>query len=118
MFGWFKKRKAAPTSAELVSLSQSALSDVKGKWAYFNETIHLDTSIPLADRIDMFAQPVAHFFESKYPDLLAGSSEIFWLTVFTAVLESNTHPKEEVNLAVIELRRKYAGQSKETQIRR
>lgn len=109
MFSIFKKRQHSPTKEELSSLYKSALEDVKGKWAYFNESIHLVPTVSLPNRIDMFAQPISQFFETKYPALLAGSSEVFWLTIFTAVLESGTHPREEVNLAISELRKKYAG---------
>jgi hypothetical protein len=108
MFGFFKKRQSAPTAEELSALSASALEDVKSKWVYFNQTIHLKADVPLSQKIDFFAQPVQQFFETKYPLLLLGSSEIFWLTVFTAILESGTHPKEEVNSAIAELKSKYA----------
>ena len=108
MFGFFKKRKSAPTADELSAQTASALEEVKGKWIYFNETIHLKADIPLSQKIDLFVQPIQQFFQSKYPLLLLGSSEIFWLTVFTAILESGTHPKEEVNAAIAELKGKYA----------
>ena len=81
---------------------------MKGKWIYFNETIHLKADVPLPQKIDLFVQPIQQFFQSKYPLLLLGLSEIFWLTVFTAILESGTHPKEEVNAAIAELKGKYA----------
>ena len=108
MFGFFKKRKSEPPADELSAQTASALEDVKGKWIYFNETIHLKTDVPLSQKIDFFVQPIQQFFQSKYPLLLLGPSEIFWLTVFTAILESGTHPKEEVNAAIAELKEKYA----------
>lgn len=108
MFGFFKKRKSVPTAEELSALTASALEDVKSKWLYFNETVHLKADVPLSQKIDFFVQPIQQFFQTKYPLLLLGSSEIFWLTVFTAILESGTHPKEEVNSAIAELKSKYA----------
>lgn len=108
MFGLFKKRAAVPSADDLRRLTVSAREDVKAKWVQFNETVHLKPGIPLSQRIDAFAQPIQQFFETKYPALLLGSSELFWLTIFTAILESGTHPKDEVNAAVGELRSKYA----------
>jgi exonuclease V gamma subunit len=107
MFGFFKKRSHVPTADELRSLTASARADVKGKWVQFNQTIHLSAEVPLSQKIDFFAQPVQQFFQNKYPILLVGASEIFWLTVFTAILESGTHPKEEINAAIAELKNKY-----------
>ena len=108
MFNLFKKRKSAPTAEELSALTVSAREDVKSKWLYYNETVHLTAGVPLSQKIDFFVQPIQQFFQIKYPLLLLGSSEIFWLTVFTAILESDTHPKEEVNSAIAELKSKYA----------
>lgn len=107
MFGLFKKRQSTPTAEELSILAASALDDVKNKWVYFNQTLQLKAEVPLSAKIDFFAQPIQHFFQAKYPLLLNGSSEIFWLTVLTAILESGTHPKDEVNWAIAELKSKY-----------
>ena len=107
MFGFFKKRKSLPTAEELSALTASAREDVKSKWLYFNKTVHLTADVPLCQKIDFFVQPIQQFFQTKYPVLLLGSSEMFWLTVFTAILESGTHPKEEVNSAIAELKNKY-----------
>ncbi|MEK6663459.1 MAG: hypothetical protein AABY73_06295 [Pseudomonadota bacterium] len=108
MFGLFKKRQAVPSAEELNRRTAAAREDVKDKWIQFNNTVRLKAEIPLSQKIDSFAQPVQQFFQIKYPVLLQGPTEIFWLTVFTAILESGTHPKEEVNAAISELRRKYA----------
>ena len=108
MFDFFKKRQSAPTAEELSMLTASALKDVKNKWVYFNQSLQLQAEVPLSEKIDFFAHPVQQFFHTKYPLLLSGSSEIFWLTVFTAILESGTHPKGEVNSAIAELKIKYA----------
>ena len=108
MFNLFKKRAAIPSADELQKLTASAREDVKAKWIQFNETVHLKAEVPLSQRIDLFAQPIRQFFESKYPALLLGTSEIFWLTIFTAILQSGTHPKEDVNAAIGKLKLKYA----------
>lgn len=107
MFNFFKKRSAIPSAQELNRLTAAACEDVKTKWIYFNQTFHLSTEIPLPQKINFFCQPIQEFFQNKYPVLLQGPAEIFWLTVFTAILESKTHAKEEVNAAIEELRCSY-----------
>jgi len=105
MFGFFKKRPSVSFADELSRLTASASEDVKGKWVQFNQAVHLKAEVPLSQKIDLFVQPVQQFFQNKYPVLLQGPAEIFWLTVFTAILESGTHPKEEVNAAIAELKK-------------
>ena len=107
MFGLFKKRLTIPNAEELDHLATAAADETRTKWLYFHQTVHLQPEVPLAEKIDFFAQPLSQFFRSKYPQLLLGGSEIFWLTIFTAVLESGTHPKDEVNAAVEQLQAKY-----------
>lgn len=104
MLGLFTKRNPTPTAKDLSSQTASALEEVKGKWIYFNEVAQLQPSVPLSRKIELFLQPIQQYFQAKYPLLLAGPSEVFWLTVFTAILESGTHPKEEINAALAELR--------------
>jgi hypothetical protein len=109
VFGFFKKkRQEFPSAEELKRLTAAAREEVKAKWIYFNETIQLNEAVPLSQKIDFFVQPIQEFFKNKYPILLIGPTEIFWLTVFTAILESGTHSKESVNAAIEELRGKYA----------
>jgi len=108
MFRFFKKRNSVPSAEDLGQITGSAREEVRTKWIYYTQTIHFRPEVPLSERIDSFAQPIHQFFENKYPILLVGSSEIFWLTVFTAILQSGTHPKEEVNAAIAELKKKYA----------
>lgn len=108
MFGLFKKRDAAPSAEELKRQTGAAREDVKNKWVHFNQTVHLKADVPLSQKVDFFIKPIHQFFQSKYPVLLQGPTEIFWLTVFTAILESGTHPKDEVNAAIEQLRSKYA----------
>lgn len=108
MFGLFKKRQAVPSADELRRQQSAAREDVKNKWVHFNQSVQLKSDVPLSQKIDFFVQPIQQFFQSKYPLLLQGPTEIFWLTVITAILESGTHPKDEVNAAIAQLRSKYA----------
>jgi hypothetical protein len=111
MFKLFKKRSPVPDKDGLSALSDSALAEVKDKWIAFDRTVHLNDSISLGEKIDLFAQPLSDFFQTRYPALLLGGAQIFWLTIFTAVLESGTHSKMAVNDAAAELRGKYAGKA-------
>jgi len=106
MFGLFKKRALLPSPEEVQRIAASARQDIKSKWIFFNQTIHLKAEVPLSQKIDMFAQPLREFIKKKYP-LLLMSGEIFWLTVLSAILESGTHTKEAVNRATEELQSKY-----------
>ena len=108
MFGFFKKKELGPPSAEVLGqLAARATNETRQKWVQFHQTVHLKEDVPLSGKIDFFAQPLSEFFKTKYPALLLGGSEMFWLTVFTAILESETHPKEQVNLAISQLQIKY-----------
>jgi hypothetical protein len=108
MFGIFKKRQPAPTANDFTEISALACEDVKTKWIQFQQTVRLRADVPLSEKIDLFIQPIQQFFQNKYPVLLQGPAQIFWVTVFTAILESGTHPKEEVNAAIAQLKGKYA----------
>jgi hypothetical protein len=82
--------------------------DFKVKWIGYNDAVHFNGEVPLLAKIDAFASPMRRYYESKYPALASGTAEMFWLALFTAILESGTHPKEAANTAIAELRRKYA----------
>ena len=112
MYNPFKKKQPTPPNAEeLGRLAAQATEETRQKWVHFHQTVHLKPDLPLAAKIDFFSQPLSEFFKTKYPKLLFGGSEIFWLAIFTAVLESGTHPKEQVNIAVADLQKKYGRNS-------
>lgn len=111
MFGFLKKRSKLPNATELSSQSEEALRHVKEKWIYFHNAIHLRDDAPLSIKIEMFSRPLVTFFQQQYPQLLLGGSQIFWMTIFTAVLESRTHSAEQVNAAVSQLKEKLSGTS-------
>lgn len=107
MFRFSKKKSAKPSESGIDRITDAAVADVKGKWNTFHTTMHFKDDVPLSTLIDTFSQPIFEFFKLKYPALLV-DSEIFWLTIFTAVLESGSHSKEDVNHAVEVLKRKYS----------
>ncbi len=107
MFGFFKSQKTSQTE-DLPSLLKAAIEEVKHKWIHFDQTIHLKPEFRLANKIEMFADPVQSFLQSKYPMLLLEKpGKVIWLTIFTAIAESKTYPQELVNEAVAELTIKY-----------
>lgn len=108
MFGLFKKRNSYPPEQDLAVLTRAACRDIKEKWIYFNNTIHYKTEVPLAERIDAFAQPVSQFYRDKYPQLFVGGPQIFWIITCAAITEASTHPPDIVSAAVPQARAKYS----------
>ena len=112
MFGWFKKKKSVEDITEVLSSqTESCVKDIKVKWIAFNNELAFKSDVGLDVIIDMFSQPIMQFVETKYPLLLSSgqSGEHFWMMLFTGILESNTHPKAEVNMAIEKLSLKYGG---------
>jgi hypothetical protein len=107
VFSIFKKRKTTVTAEDLPAQNAAATEEIKAKWVSFHNTVHFNADVPLSEKIDAFVTPVHIFFEKSYPVLAAGPAQAFWLSVFTAILESKTHPTEQVNAAIAELRTKY-----------
>jgi hypothetical protein len=99
--------KPSPTGGELTAITAAAVADVKAKWIQFDSTIRMKADVPLSAKMGAFVEPITNFIEDKYPTLTQGPAELFWLTVFTAILESGTHAKDDVNRAIGELKKKY-----------
>jgi hypothetical protein len=112
MFGWFRKR--ARTEAEiaddLMRQTIACTDALKVKWIDFNGTLAFKDTVSLNEIIELSADPASTFVEQNYPLLMSStrSGTHFWMTIFTAVLESQTHPKDQVNAAIEELRKTYA----------
>lgn len=111
---WISAGKAKPPiqPADLAEQMKASLLEctelIRVKWISFNDTLKFKEGVPLSDVIEMFAAPVSQFVENNYPLLLAGGGKMFWMMLFTAILESGTHPKDEVNAAIAVLERKFA----------
>jgi len=100
MFRFFRKnRKLSPTQ-ELLNM---AIEDVKDRWINYTQTSRFKNDVPLSENIANFAHPLAEFFKKRYLNLYQYDRSIFWYTVSMAILNSKTHPKDEVNLALKEL---------------
>jgi hypothetical protein len=119
MFAWLKKKliptdEVTPLENQMRTEAAESVEIIKAKWIQFHNTVHLKAEIPLAQKIDFFLEPIHQFYEKKYPLLAAGPAEHFFLTTFTAILESGTHPTAEINAAIAQFRGKYAKGGGET----
>jgi len=104
----FGMKKSKDISENMKKLADKAREEVRDKWLYHNNTLPLKKEIPLSKRIDTFVLPVSEYFNEKYPILISDGGDIFWNTVTAGIVESDTHPKDEIKAALEELRGKYA----------
>lgn len=102
-----RQERVSEIAAELNQLVEQCVIDLKNKWLGYCQVLVFKDEVPLSDRIDGFAYPVQEFVRSKYPVLLSDGGSMFWMMVFTAVIESGTHPIEEVSAATKALEKKY-----------
>ena len=109
MFGIFKKWKAAqPSSAEVVTQSNAATEALKDKWFDFNQQLKFKEEGSLAEIMEVFIIPAKEYVLSTYPLFSNASNQEIWMMVFTAVIDSGTHPYEVVNKAAYDLEKKYS----------
>jgi hypothetical protein len=105
--GWFSKKPQAPDiDAEVKAISDLCVAAFKRTWTDLNSKA--DTPEALAAEIEDFSQSAFQFMFTKFPLTKQAPPYFLWLTVFTAVLESKTHPTAQVNHAIDLLRAKYA----------
>jgi len=105
MFRLFKKKRKLDPMEDLLNL---AIEDLGDKWIRFTKSTRFNYDIPLSENIYFFAKPLVDFFKKRYMTLYQFSGSIFWYTVSTAILKSNTHPKDEINFAIKQLNAEYA----------
>lgn len=109
MFGFLKgKKPAPPTESELRAIVAAAEIDIQERWVRFAQELHFKHEVPLSGRIEAFAPLAQEFIRSRYPTILTAPAGVFWLLIFNAVRQSGTNPVDEINVAVSELRRKFA----------
>ena len=104
MFWKKREKKSVTMEAEVDEIIRSLGS----KWSMFLEAVAFKDEVPLSEQIELFASPAIAGILSAYPPAKEASNQTLWMMVFTAILESDTHPKDEVNRAIAELERKYA----------
>lgn len=108
MFNLFKKRSASPSADNLLLLTDKATNEIRAKWIYFCETLPMKEGTPLSIRMRLFITPIQELIEKSYPILLTAPAELYWTIIFTGILESKTHPSDEINAAIDELSEIYA----------
>jgi len=108
MFNLFKRRKEEPSQDELRAVLRSAEAEVTAKWTHFVATAHFKDEVPLADRIDGFANPIQTFLFKKYPVLQTAPGGVFWLLLFNSVAASKSHSTAQLNEAVATLKGRHA----------
>lgn len=103
---FWKKRKSP---AELVKAdTRTIIRSLGPKWRMFCETLPFKEDVPLWQRIEAFAQPAIAGMMQHYPSSKHAPPGMLWMMIFTAILESKTHPADEVNAAIAQLEAKYA----------
>ena len=88
---------------------KNCTNDIKARWFHYNDNFKFNDSVDLSQIIDGFSILIYEFVKKHYPALIGhkDSGYLFWIMVFTAVLESGTHEKDDVNRATQILRQKY-----------
>jgi len=107
MFDSFERKEGNDLTDELISQTKACVHSIGEKWIYCDKTLVLKEGIPLSEKIETFIIPISEYVEKYYP-LLMIKPDHFWLMLFTAVLESKTHPTDVVNAAIAELEKNYA----------
>jgi hypothetical protein len=105
MLGWFRK-KSAPLTPEIQKIYDQCVTVCTRTWRELNPKT--TTEEQLAHEIEGFGSSATAFIYTKFPIMKQAPPNLLWLIVFTAVLESNTHPAADVNKAIDMLRAKYA----------
>jgi hypothetical protein len=106
MFGWFGKKSAqADIDSQAKAAYEQSVEIFKRTWAELNPKA--STPEQLAHEIELFSGNAFRFIYTKFPITKHAPPSILWMAVFTAVLESKTHPTDEVNKAINLLRAKY-----------
>lgn len=103
----FWKKKKTLTD-QVKAHSDAIVASLNPKWKVFCQTMPFKVEVPLADRIEAFASPAIAGMLQHYSWTKAAPPGMLWMMVFTAILESKTHPVADVNAAIAQLEAKYA----------
>ena len=100
MFKLFKKKRILNPMQDLQNL---AIEDFQERWISFTKSNRYINGVCLSENIDSFARPLVDFFKERYMTLYQYSGRVFWYIVSNAIVNSKTHPKFEIDLAIREL---------------
>lgn len=98
----------APSVEDQVKSDTDAILKVLGStWLKFHRQLPVAPNAPLAERIDVFSVVAFRGMFENYPSTKSAPIGTLWMMIFTAILESKTHPAAEVNAAIAKLEAKY-----------
>jgi hypothetical protein len=104
----FWKKRKSPEHQVKADMS-AIVASLGPKWKLFCQQMPFKAEVPLWQQIEAFATPAIAGMMQHYPSTKAAPPGLLWMMVFTAILDSNTHPAAEVNAAIATLEAKYAG---------
>ena len=81
---------------------------LKRKWTEFQTLLPFKADVPLSERIEAFVEPAREGILQNYPSMRAAPNVVIWEMIFVAVIESGSHPPDEVSRARAVLATKYA----------
>lgn len=76
-----------------------ALKELKQRWIFFCQSLHFKEDVPLESQISMFLPLGLNYLNKNYRYLSKAPPHVTALLFLTAVMDSKTHDREEVNRA-------------------
>jgi hypothetical protein len=105
---WRKRKPREEEIADQLRAEAAKVVEVlKRKWVEFQTLVPFRADVPLADRIEAFVMPAREGILKHYPIMHVAPDGLIWEMIFVAVIESRTHPPEEVSKARASLAAKY-----------
>lgn len=106
MFGFLKRTNpSSMTAGGLKEILAAAEIELRDKWSQYNRLLLFKDDVPLWKKIESFVPLAQEFIGKKYPVILTGPARVFWLLIFNAIRQSGTNTVEEINVAIVELRK-------------
>jgi hypothetical protein len=107
VFGWFRKKTVPPdVEAQIKAIYDVCVAALTKVWLDIDP--RTTTIEELAVEINKFGTMATEVMFTKFPIMKQAPAKLIWLIVCTAVLESKTHPVDDVNKAIDLLRAQYA----------
>ena len=108
MFGKKRKSREDEIAEQLHAEAARVVEILTGKWVQFQTMVPFRADVPLADRIEAFMMPAREGILQNVPIMRMAPNALIWEMIFVAVIESKTHPADEVSKARETLAAKYA----------
>jgi hypothetical protein len=105
---WRKRKSREEEIGEQLSAEAARIVEIlKGKWVQFQTLLPFRADVPLADKIEAFVAPAREGILKNVPIMRVAPDALIWEMIFVAVIESKTHPADEVSKAREILAAKY-----------